>query len=65
MINQDCRIKVIDFLKDYPSPTIRTATTMYKGSVVCIKPIKYVCDSELMCHPDTSESLVRLIREGS
>ena len=63
MIRSTCREDVIDFLKHYPSPTIRTATTMYNGYVVCIAPVKGICGAELMCSPATRESLVKLIRE--
>lgn len=64
MIRQQCETEVKDFLKHYPAPTIRTATTMYNGYVVCIAPIKGICDAELMCSPATRDPLVELIRNN-
>ncbi len=65
MIKQRYKEEVMDFLKHYPSPSIRTATTMYNGCVVCIAPVRGICGAEVMCSPQTRESLVRLIREVS
>lgn len=64
MIREQCEQEVKGFLKHYPTPTIRTATTMYKGYVVCIAPIKGICGAELMCNPATRDSLVELIRNN-
>jgi hypothetical protein len=63
MINPDCLKEATTFLKEFPQPSIRTASSMRKGFVSCIKPIKTICGAELMCHPDMTSAVRALIRQ--
>ena len=53
--------EVIAFVEGNQAAAIRGCSTMYKGSVCCIGPIKTICGPELMCHYDTIPDLKRLI----
>lgn len=61
MIYEADKIKVKEFLAEHPNPSIRLATTMYDGYVVCIKPMRTICGAELMCSPKTKPSLMKLL----
>ena len=61
LIEKESYQELRKFLVNFPKPSIRTASTMIKGYVSCIKPIKTICGAEVMCHPDTADSVRQLI----
>ncbi len=61
MINDICKSEVKEFLKQFPRPSVITASTIKKGFVVCIGPVNTICGPELMCGYDDSDELHRLI----
>jgi len=65
-LRYDCAVEVKAFISEYPSPSIRLATTMIDGYANCIKPIKTICGAEIMCNPSTQAAVAHLIKqEGS
>jgi hypothetical protein len=63
-IIEEYKAKIISFLSDNKSPSIKTATTMKDGCVVCISPVPTICGAELMCHPNTRPFLIDFVNKA-
>jgi hypothetical protein len=62
MLNQEEKKELLVFLKEYPTPMIKTASTILDGFASCIKPIPTICGAEVICSPNTYESVKNIIK---
>ena len=64
MINEQCKEKVIQFLKSYPDPLVKVASTIIDDHAQCIKPINTICGAEIYCAENAYSDVMRLIKEN-
>lgn len=63
MINNLDEVK--KFLCEHKNPSIKTATTIYDGFVICIQPIPTICGAELITSPNTINELNDLVKASA
>lgn len=55
--------EVKDHLNKYPNASVKTAITIKLGFVSCISPVPNLFGAELICHPQTRNDLMILIKD--
>ena len=60
-INEECKKKLIEFLSNYKSPTIRVITTLKDGYVKFIPPIPTISGAEIHCNSKSLQEVKRVM----
>jgi hypothetical protein len=55
--------ELLAFLELHKNPTVRTASTIKSGCIVCISPIPTICGAEVLCNSNVYNDVVRAIRD--